>query len=174
MNLLNDILPREFISRPMLGELLYPAGRALTSDWSVDSFAIVVYENIFFVVRKFWPNLKKNLIDNHYKTICGPVRSYCSSCRMFQKLWKWGENKVSVVFYNLLKSVLLVRHFKQLKLFWIFFSGVYYDLIFVLTSVALAVSTIVASLTSKSTGPTPPHKVLKLVRLSAYTQCAKL
>ena len=26
--------------------------------------------------------LKKNLIDNDYKTVCGAVRSECSSCRV--------------------------------------------------------------------------------------------
>ena len=40
-----------------LGRVVYspaphPAGRALTSDWSVNCFIMVVYENILLVV--FW------------------------------------------------------------------------------------------------------------------------
>ena len=45
---------------------------------------MVVYDDFFprAFDRKFSMNLKKFLIDNHYKTICGPVRSERTSCRV--------------------------------------------------------------------------------------------
>ena len=49
--------------------LVHPAGRALTSDLSVNSCII----NALY--RKLRPNFKKILLDNHYITIHGPVRS---------------------------------------------------------------------------------------------------
>ena len=60
------------------------AGRAFYFDWIINSFIMVVYENVFSYVmdRKFWLNLKKVLINNHYKIIKRPVRSECSSCRV--------------------------------------------------------------------------------------------
>ena len=54
-----------------------------------------------------------------------------------------------------------------------YFSGVYYNLMFVLTLVALAVSAIVTRLASKSTGPTPPPKILKLVKFSNSSPISK-
>ena len=61
----------------------HTTGSALISDWFVN-FLMVVYENFSSCTldRKFWPNFKKNLIDNHYKTIYEPVRSEYSSCRV--------------------------------------------------------------------------------------------
>ena len=51
-----------------------------TSDWSVNSFIIVVCEkNVFnrVLYRKFW----LNFLNNHHITISEPVISDCSSCR---------------------------------------------------------------------------------------------
>ena len=50
----------------------HPAGTSLTSDWSVNSFIMVVCKNVFLVVlwteSSDW-NKKQTIIDNHYKTI---------------------------------------------------------------------------------------------------------
>ena len=66
--------------------LFRQAGRALTSDTSVNSFKMDVCEKNFSraLDRKFWLNF---LLDKHYRIIYKPVRSECSSCRM--KL-KWN------------------------------------------------------------------------------------
>ena len=61
--------------------LQHPAGRALTSDWFINSFRDLmgVYEINFLL--KFCQNflskvqLKFFFIDNYYKTIYGSVRS---------------------------------------------------------------------------------------------------
>ena len=62
--------------------LLHPTGRALISDWSVDSFIMVVFQELLFsctLDKKFWLKLKKtttnSLIRQVYKG--GPVRSDC-------------------------------------------------------------------------------------------------
>ena len=61
----------------------HPAGRTLISDWSLNSFIIVVYENILYFEQKILAELQHFfLAENHYKTIYGPVRSECSSYRM--------------------------------------------------------------------------------------------
>ena len=39
-----------------------------------------------YLDRIFWLNCKIVLIDNHYKSICAPVRSECSSCRVIMQL----------------------------------------------------------------------------------------
>ena len=41
--------------------MYHPAGRALTSDWSVNSFIMVVYENVFYSCfgKKVLTELKK-------------------------------------------------------------------------------------------------------------------
>ena len=52
--------------------LSLPAGRALISDWSVNSFITDVYEKKILLVVLWTENsakLKKILIENHYKTI---------------------------------------------------------------------------------------------------------
>ena len=67
---------------PIKGTMKHPAGRELSSDWSVKKIIMVVYAKYFNggLNRKVWWNLnKKILIDNHY----GPVRSERSSCRVF-------------------------------------------------------------------------------------------
>ena len=64
-------------------KLKHHTGRVLTWDRSVNSFIMVVcVKNVVSctVDRKFWPNFKKILIDNHY-TILRSVRSERSSCR---------------------------------------------------------------------------------------------
>ena len=59
----------KFVSIKKKTGLLHPAGRALTSHWSVNSFTMVVFFSLA-LDRKF--GLKKNiLIDNHYKPISG-------------------------------------------------------------------------------------------------------
>ena len=50
--------------------LAHPTGRVLTSDWSIETFVMVVYENFFSHLRQ------------PFKTIYGPVRSEYSSCRV--------------------------------------------------------------------------------------------
>ena len=59
---------------------LHPTWRALTYDWSANSLVMVVWEkfvsSLEFSVQS---TTKKNLKDNHCKTICRPVRSGCSS-----------------------------------------------------------------------------------------------
>ena len=45
----------------------------------------------------------------------------------------------------------------------IIISGVYYDMMFMLVSAALAVSSFISTVSSKSTGPSPPPSILKTV-----------
>ena len=47
---------------------------------------MVVYEYFFShtLDRKFGLNYKQNLLDNHYKSICGPVRCEFFPCRVLQ------------------------------------------------------------------------------------------
>ena len=58
----------------------WPVSRRNTSDWSVNSFLMTVYENIFSVV--LWTGnsdlTSHILLNNHYKTIYEPVRNDCS------------------------------------------------------------------------------------------------
>ena len=80
----NCALLLDFLFNGTAGDVLCHAGRTLSSVWSVNSFTMVVYENIFIHVldRKFLLKLKRILIDNHYKTIYGLVGPECSSCRV--------------------------------------------------------------------------------------------
>ena len=71
----------------------HPAGTALTFDWSVCSFMMVVCENYLVVL---WTensdrNIKKIFIDNHYKSIPGPVRSEYSSCRVPKRIFTFSR-----------------------------------------------------------------------------------
>ena len=58
--------------------------RKSTDVWlEVSSFVMVVYDKIIWKFSQSFlskARLKKFLIDNHYKTIYGSVRSECSSC----------------------------------------------------------------------------------------------
>ena len=65
----------------------HPAGTAFSSDWSKNNFKWLYEKKIFLKFsQNFLSNtgLKNFLTDNHYKTIYGPVRSECSSCRVIQ------------------------------------------------------------------------------------------
>ena len=54
--------------------LQHAAGTVLISDWAVDSFIMIVYENSFFFDRALDKKLSsKNLKDNHYTSIYTPV-----------------------------------------------------------------------------------------------------
>ena len=51
---------------------LHPAGRALTFDGSLESFVMIVNENLFLVIpctKNSDLTWKNCLTDNHYKTI---------------------------------------------------------------------------------------------------------
>ena len=80
----------------MHGACIHLVGRALSSDWSENTFVIVVFMEKTFVVpldRKFWLRMKNNfLIDNHYKTIYGLVRIECSPCRV--ELWSVPDTRI--------------------------------------------------------------------------------
>ena len=66
--------------------LIHHVGRTLSSDWSLNSFTMVVCEGKNVVLFKFGQKIlterEKNLIDNHYIIIYEPVRTECSSCRV--------------------------------------------------------------------------------------------
>ena len=67
----------------------HPAVKALTSDWSINCFIMVVYEKTFCsraLDRTFWLNFKNILTDNHYKSLYRQVkvRSECSSWRVIK------------------------------------------------------------------------------------------
>ena len=68
---------------------MYPAGRALSSDWSVNSFIMVTDVKMFSLAmnRKFW------LTDNLYKTTEGPVRTKCSSYRVLCERLRSSHHK---------------------------------------------------------------------------------
>ena len=51
---------------------IHPEGTALTSDWSTNSFIMVVLEKI----------LTEHFMDNHYENICRSVRSEYSSYKV--------------------------------------------------------------------------------------------
>ena len=66
--------------------VLHPRGRTRTSDYSNNSFIMTIYDSFshFELELCIQSTTKQNfLIDNHYKTICRPVRSECSSYRVF-------------------------------------------------------------------------------------------
>ena len=66
-----------------------PAGRAITSYWSVCSFIMVAYE------KNYLKNIPKN---NHYRTICGPIRSECYSRRVLDVSNKTPWNLLENIF----------------------------------------------------------------------------
>ena len=75
---------------------LHPVGGALSSDWSGNIFITVLYGEIVFshaLDRKFWLNIKKIFINNHYKTIYVAIRTECSSCRVNCKCLKIAFTK---------------------------------------------------------------------------------
>ena len=71
---------------PATKEVYHSTGRALPSEWSVNSIMMVVCDKKKISValdRKFSLNFEiKNCIHNDYKTNYGSVRSECSSCRV--------------------------------------------------------------------------------------------
>ena len=79
------------------------AAKAFTSYWSV-CIIMLVYAKCFWTKNSDFCHiikyLKKILMGNHYKTICGPVRSECSSCRVQQptfdctRVWRMFVRKV--------------------------------------------------------------------------------
>ena len=59
--------------------------RALTSDWSENSFVMLIYQKFLFsrsLENSDWTK-KKSLIDSHYKTIYRSVRMACSLYTVF-------------------------------------------------------------------------------------------
>ena len=74
----NSILYFSLDSTEAINSLEHPADRALTSDWFVNSFAMVICEKKNLVV--VWT--ENFLIHNNYQAIYRPVRSECSSCRL--------------------------------------------------------------------------------------------
>ena len=60
------------------GEVTHPDRNKHSSDWSVNSFKMVINEEFFFQVQNF---LSQSIPKNnfYYKTIYGPVRIVCTS-----------------------------------------------------------------------------------------------
>ena len=116
---------------------LHLAGRALTSDWSVNSFVMVIYENFFNLTlgRKFWLIFKKILIDTHNKTMCGSVRNECSSYRGYwQKLASsaFGIKLKFTVFLNPLGHWWILVYYSKhwLSVIDVFHSGSVFRFVF--------------------------------------------
>ena len=76
----------------------HPAGRALTSDWTFNSFVIVACEKSLKSCfgQKILAELKKYTHGPHRKTTYKPVKSECSSHNMSNKIiynvWKFISN----------------------------------------------------------------------------------
>ena len=78
---------------------IHHGGRAITSDLSTNSFNGCPSETNFSnpLDRKFWLNRKKSLIDNHYKNICGSVKSAMLSIKTCMGKSKNTAKKLSAV-----------------------------------------------------------------------------
>ena len=62
----------------LLLDIMHPTERELTSDWFISSFIMIVYEKIILQSNQNFlskTQLKKVLIETHYKTIYESVRS---------------------------------------------------------------------------------------------------
>ena len=103
-------LTSDWSANTFLKAVYHPTGRTLTSDRSANSSVIAVYENISF---RFSQNCltkvrHKFFIDNHYKIIYESVTSECSSCRvislslMITQLKGFGRFKVVAAFGEIL------------------------------------------------------------------------
>ena len=62
--------------------LAHPEGKVLSSDWSVNSFVMIVSDKFFSQKFLSKVRLKKFVINNHYKTIYRPVRTESSSWKV--------------------------------------------------------------------------------------------
>ena len=77
---------------------LHPPGRALTSDWSADSFIMVVYERFFLKIQSKCTT-KNNTAQATIITIYGSVRSECSSDSVNRENLNWCFTLVSMTFF---------------------------------------------------------------------------
>ena len=62
-------------------------GQQIATKW-LYSYEVVVYENLFFKIKSEFcvqSTTKNYFIDDHYKTLCRPVRSESSSCRVTER-----------------------------------------------------------------------------------------
>ena len=86
--------------------IVHPTGRALTPDWSTNSFIVVVFEDFLSKAR-----VKKLLIDNHCKTVHGPAG--CSGA--FSFLIQIYESIVSQRLSNTAKYVISTKISRKIQ-----------------------------------------------------------
>ena len=81
----------EFIYRnTCLTVTKHTTGRELISDWSVNSYKWLPMKKKTVVpwIKYSMQSTTRNVpLENHYKTICWPVRSKYSSCRVQKQSW---------------------------------------------------------------------------------------